>query len=126
MQEGHLEQNKVHLEKNEYKTVKFLLDQGYDISLIPPSQIKGMTTPDIMINNRPWEIKVPLSNGKYTIKNALQKASHQSENVIIDLRWCKMDDNKAVKEILHHYYRSKRIRKLIVITKNEEMLDFSK
>ena len=47
----------VHLADHEYKTVKLLTENGYDVELIPPSVIKGLRMPDIMINNVPWEIK---------------------------------------------------------------------
>ena len=35
---------------HEYETVKLLLENGYSITLIPPMQIKGMNTPDIMFD----------------------------------------------------------------------------
>ena len=90
MKKGILIQNKVHLKEHEYKTVKLLLENGYDIELIPPSVIKGLRMPDIMMKGVAWEIKSPEGNGKNTIKNTAQNASHQSENIIIDLRRTKI------------------------------------
>ena len=78
----------VHLADHEYKTVKLLTENGYDVELIPPSVIKGLRMPDIMINNVPWEIKSPTGNGKHTIKHNLQNATHQSNNIILDLPYC--------------------------------------
>lgn len=126
MEKGKLIQNGVHLEVHEYKTVKFFLNQGYDVELIPPSKIKNLRMPDIMLQNAAWEMKSPLGNGKYTIKNMIQSASHQSENIIVDLRRCKMNETQAIKEIKHYFDFSKRIRRIKVILKNEEMIDFSK
>lgn len=40
MEKGKLKQNGVHLEEHEYNTVKYLLESGYDVELIPPSKIK--------------------------------------------------------------------------------------
>ena len=83
MYKGRLTQNNVHLEEHEYKTVKFLLEQGYDIELIPPSRIKNLRMPDLMLMGLPWEMKAPLGDSKHTIKNIVQNASQQSANIII-------------------------------------------
>lgn len=55
MKNGTLKQNGVHLEKHEYLTVKLLLSLGYDIELIPKSEIKGLQMPDLMLQGKPWE-----------------------------------------------------------------------
>ena len=55
MEKGILKANGVHLANHEYNTVKLLTENGYDVELIPPSVIKGLRMPDIMINNVPWE-----------------------------------------------------------------------
>lgn len=126
MYKGRLTQNNVHLEEHEYKTVKFLLEQGYDIELIPPSRIKNLRMPDLMHMGLPWEMKAPLGDSKHTIKNIVQNASQQSANIIIDLRRCKTDDNTAINKILHYFELSKRLRRIIIISKSGEMLDISK
>ena len=82
--------------------------------------------PDIITQGIPWEMKAPLGNKKYTIKNIVQSASHQSENIIIDLRRSKMNENTAINEIRQYFEKSKRIRRVKIITKDAEMLDFSK
>lgn len=123
MKKGILIQNKVHLKEHEYNTVKLLLENGYDIELIPPSAIKGLRMPDIMMKGVPWEIKSPEGNGKNTIKNTVQNASHQSENIIIDLRRTKISQEQALKEIERYFRLSKRLRRIIIITKDEIILD---
>jgi len=45
MEKGKLKQNGVHLEEHEYNTVKYLLESGYDVELIPPSKIKHPQMP---------------------------------------------------------------------------------
>lgn len=92
MGKGLLKQNGVHLKDHEYRTVKLFLEKGYGVELIPPSIIKGLQMPDIMIQGVPWEMKSPEGKGKRTIKNTVQNASHQSVNIIIDLRRCPIDD----------------------------------
>lgn len=61
MAKGILKTNGVHLQRHEYETVQILIENGFDIELIPgPSvSIKGLQIPDIMINDMPWEIKAP-------------------------------------------------------------------
>jgi len=54
---------------------------------------------DIILQGVPWEMKSPVEAGKYTIKNIVQNASHQSVNIIIDLRRCKMMDDEAIRKI---------------------------
>ena len=125
-EKGQLKQNGVHLKEHEYNTVKLFLNRGYDIELIPASQIKGMQTPDIIMLNKPWEMKSPTGNGKTTIRHTLQNAGHQSRNVIIDLRRCKLDKNTAIKEIEIFFKEFKRIRFLKVIVNDEFIIDYIK
>ena len=123
---GNLKQNGVHLREHEYQTVKSLINEGYDIELIPPSQIKGLPMPDIMMSGVPWEIKSPNGKGKNTLKHILQKAKHQSDSIIIDLRRNQIDEDQAIAELVHHYQLSKRIRRMKIIKKSGEILDFTK
>ena len=85
-----------------------------------------MNTPDIAINGVVWEIKSPTGGSKHTIKHNLQNAKHQSSNVIVDLRRCKLSDDQAIRELKHHFQLSKRLRRMKIITKSDEILDYSK
>ncbi|MEE3485492.1 MAG: hypothetical protein VZQ98_14375 [Bacteroidales bacterium] len=126
MNKGILTQNGVHLANHEYNTVKTLLDNGFDVELIPPSQIKGLHLPDVTINGVPWEIKSPEGKSKNTIKHNLQIAKEQSTNVIIDLARCGLSEEDAINGIEREFRLSKRLRQLKIITKSKEILDFSK
>lgn len=119
-------QNGVHLASHEFDTVRLLLDNGFDIELIPPSRIKGLHLADFMMQGLPWEMKAPEGNGKYTVQNTMQNAAQQSENVIIDLRRCRMREEQAVKDFEQEYRKSKRIKRMKIIKKNAEILDFSR
>jgi len=123
---GALIQNGVHLEDHEYETVKYFLDLGADVELIPPSQIKYLRMPDIIMNGISWEMKSPVGKGKYTIQNILQSAAGQSRNIIIDLRRCKMPSEEAINKIRREFDKSKNIHCMKVIQKNGELLDFEK
>lgn len=126
MNKGKLTQNGVHLEDHEYATVKFFLEHGLDVELIPPSRIKNLQMPDIILQGLPWEMKSPVGSGRYTIKNIVQNASHQSGNIIIDLRRYGSDETSAIRSIRSYFDLSKRIRHIKIITKSNELIDFSK
>ena len=123
---GKLKQNGVHLQEHEYATVKLFLDKGVDIELIPRSQIKKFRQPDIMMGGVAWEIKAPIGTGKKNIENILQGASEQSRNIIIDLIRSKMPEEDAIKGYEQYFKQSKRIKRMKIIKKNREILDFSK
>ncbi len=123
---GQLIRNGVHLQNHEFETIKTLLKDDIEINLIPPTQGKGIKTPDFTINNVIWEMKAPEGNGKKTMQNTIQKAGKQSPNVIIDLRRSKMPQNKAISELKQYFQLSKRLQKLKIITKDAVILDFSK
>ena len=97
MSKGKLTQNGVHLQDHEYKTVKLFLNQGYDVELIPRSQIQKYRQPDIMMGGVAWEIKAPIGKGKKNIENILQGAAEQSRSIIIDLHRSTMPEDEAIK-----------------------------
>ena len=103
MDKGKLTQNGVHLKEHEYRTVKTFLENGYDIELIPTHEIKGLRMPDIMLLGLPWEMKAPQGEGKNLFKNTVQNASHQAQNIIIDLRRCKANEERALKELRQYF-----------------------
>ena len=121
MEKGKLTQNGVHLQEHEYATVKLFLKKGYNIELIPPSAIKGLQMADVMLQGIPWEKKAPKGDGKNTIKHTFQNAGHQSSNVIIDLRRCKLSEEIAMKDIKYYFKTSKRIRKMKIILNDEKI-----
>ena len=126
MAKGILTQNGVHLQEHEYATVKLLLENGYNVELVPTSQIKGMRTPDLVINGITWEMKSPTGSGRHTIKHTLQNASHQSVSVIVDLRRCGIPEDKAVKELEQGFQLSRRFRRMKIVLKSGELLDYQK
>lgn len=128
---GTLRQNGVHLQEHEFATIKALLEKGLDVELIPPSQIKGVYLPDVVVNGIPWEIKAPEGNSKQTIKRNVQNALRQSPNVILDLRRCKINPAIAINDAIKQFYMSKRARKMKIIKRDDSgedivFLDYSK
>ncbi len=88
---------------------------------------QGQKTPDIVVDGLLWEMKSPEGKGKWTIKNIMQKASHQCENIIIDLRRLnRFQQEKYVEEVKMRFELMKRFRRLKIITKGNILLDFTK
>ena len=81
---GKITPNGVLLEVHENATVIYMTEQGFDVELIPPSQLKGKRTPDIRMNGLEWEMKAPVGKSTNTIKRAFKSAVRQSGNIIFD------------------------------------------
>lgn len=94
-----------------------------NVKFLKPNRTNDTKTPDITIDGIKWEIKSPKSNGSRTIEHAVRSASKQSENIIIDLRQSQLNTNRAISQIKFHSLRRTNIKRLIVITKSETILD---
>ncbi len=94
-----------------------------DVIFLRPTPLKS---PDLKIGNEIWEIKSPLGDGKNTIHNNIKGARKQSTNIIIDLRRCKMNTNKALSRIRDMYKKRKRkTGRYLIIDKSGKILDIS-
>ena len=118
--------NGVVLKPHENATAVFLTEQGYDVELIPTSNVEGVHTPDIKMSGIKWEMKAPIGEGKQLMENTIQKALRQSENIIIDLRHAKRHQTKCLRELEKQFKSKKKLRRLKIITKLGKVLDFSK
>ena len=67
-----------------------------------------MKTPDLLINKEIWELKSPKGNSKNTMRNNIKGARKQSTNIVVDLRRCKMNKQKAISRIRDVYKKRKR------------------
>lgn len=61
--QGKITPNGVVLRTHENATAVFLTEQGFDIELIPTSNIQGVHTPDIKMHGVKWEMKAPTGEG---------------------------------------------------------------
>lgn len=93
-----------------------------DVFFEPRSLIK---TADLRINGARWELKSPIGNGKRTIQNNLREAAHQSKNIVIDLRRCKLNQDNAIMRIRHEISHSKSLRKVVAILKRGKIIDMT-
>ena len=123
---GKITPNGVVLKTHENATAVFLTEQGFDVELIPASNIEGVHTPDIKMDGLKWEKKAPLGEGNQLMENTIQRALRQSQNIIIDLRHTKRHQTKCLRELEKQFLNKKGIKRLKVITKSGKTLDFEK
>lgn len=123
---GKITPNGVVLKTHENATAVFLTEQGFDVELIPASNIEGVHTPDIKMDGLKWEMKAPLGEGNQLMENTIQRALRQSQNIIIDLRHTKRHQTKCLRELEKQFLNKKGIKHLKVITKRGKTLDFEK
>lgn len=83
-------------EPHELEVAHILAALGHIIEFLPPSNIKGIYSPDILMDKQIWEIKSPIGHSKWTIENIYKKAQKQSENIIFDLRRIDMVEKNAI------------------------------
>jgi hypothetical protein len=111
-------------EPHEIQTALFLKKQGKDVKFLAPKNLDHVKTPDIAMDGLKWEIKAPVSNGRRVIEHALRSAAKQSPNVIIDLRRCKMTDERALRQIKHEAEKRKTtLKRLIIVSKSQKIVD---
>ncbi|MCL2085687.1 hypothetical protein FWH09_02005 [Candidatus Saccharibacteria bacterium] len=108
--------------------VALVLAQKYgSIHFKAPSRIQSVESPDIKMDGLLWEIKTPEKLGKNTIGNAFSKAKGQSENVVFSLRELRMVlELKAIRQIESEFNKTKRVRRLIIVTRGKKLLTFEK
>ena len=123
---GRITPNGVVLKTHENATAVFLTEQGFDIDLIPKSNIQGVHTPDMKMGGLRWEMKAPKGEGKQLMENTIQRALKQSQNVIVDLRRTKRHQTKCLRELKQQFEGKKNIKRLKVITKGGKIIDFEK
>lgn len=114
--------------KEELMTAHFLA-QWYPqspIRFLAVSPKRNTKTPDIKMFGKYWEIKCPIGKGANTIKRPFQVASKQAENLIFDLRRSKMPDRVNITRLEKEFNDIRSVKRLIIITKHQNLLELSK
>jgi hypothetical protein len=113
-------------EPHELETAKFFRKFVKCIEFIPLSYSKNIRTADIKMGGLLWEIKSPKGSSSRTIENNMRAALKQSQNLIIDLRRIQLSEQKAISQIKYNFKLSEKIRRLLIITKKQELIDMKK
>lgn len=110
-------------EKHEYEVARYFAKMGFSIVFIKPRSIKGVHTPDFVMNNKNWEVKSPKVYGKSSFEYNCRKAQKQSEHIIFDLRRLGVIDSQKYLNELMKWNATTKIKTLLVITKDGKLLD---
>ncbi|MCL2085945.1 hypothetical protein FWH09_03370 [Candidatus Saccharibacteria bacterium] len=86
----------------------------------------SMKTPDVEICGIEWEIKSPTGHGKRNIQHQIANACKQSRNIVIDARRSKRYGDNLMRELQNIYKTSKRIKRLLLVTKSGKVIEFKK
>jgi hypothetical protein len=113
-------------EPHELDTARILNKLGKDVEFLPLVYAKGVKTPDIKMDELLWEIKSPKGDSSRTIENNLRAALKQSVNLIVDLRRTKLNEQKAISQISREFKLRKNIVRLLIIKKNQKLLDIKR
>jgi hypothetical protein len=110
---------------HEITTAEFLIEHNYTthIMFIKESNKKGVKTPDILMNRYRWEIKSPKKHSRRTVEHMLKDATKQSFYIVVDLRRLAVPDTSVISQIKREAKLRRIIKKLIIITKSQKILD---
>lgn len=75
------------------------------------------------MNGVAWEIKCPTGDSKSTIRNQFRRASKQSKFIVIDTRRTKLNYKNIEREVYYQLKERPYIKKVILIDKNEIVVD---
>lgn len=113
--------------EHEISSAKALANSGYVIEFQINKNIEFTKSPDILINNKLWEIKSPRSSKLVSIERNLKKAYHQSKNIVFDSqRMGKLPDKSILKELIKQFKLTKNIKMLLFINRKRKVIDISK
>ena len=91
-----------------------------NVTFIPQS---GQKTPDFLINTTGWELKSPTGKGKHNIEHQIKAGIKQSRNIIFDARRSKIHIYKIRSEVRNQIQRKKKIKRLLLIEKDNRIVE---
>lgn len=115
------------IDRHEKLTVDLLaIKLKRDITFLVASRKEHDRTADVEMDGLLWEIKSPYGKSSRTIENNLRLALLQSPYIVLDLRRLdgRVPTEKRVREAEKQFHLAKSIKRLIVVTKEEDIIDF--
>ena len=123
---GRIVTNGAKLKAHEESTAVFLTQFGFNIEYILPTNTYKTHSPDFLVNSAIWETKSPDGSGNSTVGRQFHTASKQADRLILDLRRIKLPAEKAKRQALMRFEKSRNIKALLLITKDDKLLDVKK
>lgn len=110
----------------EEKEIANILGQtlGGKVKLVPVIlKPKGIQTPDYIINNKRFDLKQIIGNGKNTLDTAINKKRKQSDNFVFDITKTEMSMEQALLQIERIYNAKNRTWiNTIILIKDKKVL----
>lgn len=97
---------------------------GGKVKLVPVVlKPKGIQTPDYIINNKRFDLKQIIGNGKNTLDTAINKKRKQSDNFVFDITKTEMSMEQALLQIERIYNAKNRTWvNTIILIKDKKVL----
>lgn len=112
---------------HERRCARSLSASGRHVEFIPVISGNGVKTADLVMDGVAWELKSPESSDVRSLQRTLRRAAKQSPNVIIDSsRATKLSDIRIERELRRLMPLVKSVRRLLLVTKDGEVVDLSR
>ena len=114
---------------HELKTAEFYARRGIDVVFFPASNQKGDHRADLQLiqyGGMVWEAKSPTGTSNGTMLRVLRRGSRQSTHIIVDLRRTRLPDAQCIKFLKQAFCNNRKVIRLHVITKAQDLLDFKR
>jgi hypothetical protein len=113
-------------EMHELETASILIGIGHDVEFLVPTYVKGVFSPDILMDGKVWEIKCPCGKAR-RIEENYRKAEKQANNIIFNLKRIQFDEHIAITMINREFnMRPGKVKRVLIILKNEKILDLKR
>lgn len=123
---GRIDKNGVSPEPHEESTAVHLTQFGFNIEYVRPRNTFKAHSADFLIGGAVWESKSPTTSKGSTIKEDFRKAKNQSDRIIFDLRRVNKHADDVEKYVVNLFRAPGYVKRLLIIRKNGEVIDFSK
>jgi hypothetical protein len=112
---------------HELTTATALASAGHRVEFLP---IHGHGTqgksPDILMDNKKWEIKSPKASSPSSIERNIKRAYQQSTNIVFDSQRMKhLPDKNIQRELCRLCRLNKQVSNLIFVNRKREVIDIS-
>jgi hypothetical protein len=85
------------------------------VAVLVPSNVPGDKTPDILMDDEPWEMKAPQGASARTIDNQLRLAGHQCPRLVLDLARTTLDDDDVTATIQARLPARPAVHKVLIL-----------
>ena len=111
---------------HEIRVAEILAGLGKTVLFANPYTAYKAKSFDVVIDGINWEIKSPQGNSKSTVVRQLKRGKKQSNHIIFDTSRTSIGDHEIEKRIRKNLIGSHSIKRVIMITKKQVVIDICK